>query len=72
MAMLVYRRVISKRNQSGLAHPFLLSFLRLSKNHLDLAGSILRLFQHTPKPLPTGYKGISFIVDEQGIAWGLF
>ena len=34
----------------------------------------LRLFQHctplehTPKPLPTGYKGIPFIVGERGIA----
>ena len=33
---------------------------------------ILRLFQHTelehtPKPLPTGYKGIPFIIGERGL-----
>ena len=35
-----------------------------------------RLFQHTfgthpEKHLPTGYKGIPFIVGERGIAWGV-
>ena len=27
--------------------------------------------EHTPKPSPTGYKGIPFIVGEGGIAWGV-
>ena len=36
----------------------------------------LRLFQHTfgthpEQPLPTGHKGVLFIVGERGIAWGV-
>ena len=45
-----------------------LSYLRYNKKYESL-----RLFQHTelehtPKPLPTGYNGIPFIVGERGIA----
>ena len=29
------------------------------------------LWNTPPKPLPTCYKGIPFIVGEQGIAWGV-
>ena len=29
------------------------------------------ILEHTPKPLPTGYKGIPFIIGEEGIARGV-
>ena len=38
---------------------------------VNLKGYFNTPLEHTPKPLPTGYKGIPFIVGERGIAWGV-
>ncbi len=45
-------------------------------NNMNQHDNNLRLFQHTfgthpGQPLPTGYKGIPFIIGERGISWGV-